>query len=275
MSNSGNGPRNAVGCGSGAGNVSGSNGGFSISLGAVTVFLLILLAAPLARAQREHVVHFSGTPYELHVYKIHGHKPGQTLMLIGGIQGNEPGGFLSADLYADMTLEKGNLIVIPRANFYSIMLNDRGPNGDMNRKFNKDTPSDRELKIVTILKELMAESDLILNLHDGSGFYRPKYISDSMNPRRFGQSIIADAEEYTPPKSDKPLQLGRMARQVCEEINAQIDNANYHFRFNNHRTMDPDSPNLEQRGSATYYALKNWASRPLGWRPPSPCPPLN
>ena len=55
-------------------------------------------------------------------------------MLIGGIQGNEPGGFLSADLYADMSLEKGNLIVVPRANFYSILLNKRGPHGDMNRK---------------------------------------------------------------------------------------------------------------------------------------------
>ena len=60
-------------------------------------------------------------------------------MLIGGIQGNEPGGFISADLYADMSLEKGNLIVVPRANFYSIILNQRGAHGDMNRKF---TPED-------------------------------------------------------------------------------------------------------------------------------------
>jgi hypothetical protein len=32
-----------------------------------------------------------------------------------------------------MSLKKGNLIVVPRANFYSIIMNDRGPNGDMNR----------------------------------------------------------------------------------------------------------------------------------------------
>ena len=36
-------------------------------------------------------------------------------MLIGGIQGNEPGGFLSADLYADMSQFKDNLSVVPRA----------------------------------------------------------------------------------------------------------------------------------------------------------------
>jgi len=36
-------------------------------------------------------------------------------MLIGGIEGNEPGGFLSADLSADMSQLKGNLSVFPRA----------------------------------------------------------------------------------------------------------------------------------------------------------------
>ena len=92
-----------------------------------------------ALSKREHLVHFPNTSYELNIYKIYGKQPGKTLMLIGGIQGNEPGGFLSADLYADMRLEKGNLIVVPRANFNSIILNQRGPHGDMNRKF---TPQD-------------------------------------------------------------------------------------------------------------------------------------
>ena len=154
-----------------------------------------------------------------------------------------------------MTLEKGNLIVIPRANFHSIMLNKRGPNGDMNRKFNKTAQLDQEIKIVTILKNLMAESDLLLNLHDGSGYFRPKFVSPEMNPRRYGQSIIADTEEYPLPKSGEVIKLGRMAEQVCREINSQIENPLYHFRFNNHRTVDPDSPHPEQRGSATYYAL--------------------
>lgn len=223
------------------------------------LFLLVLsgvwLPAQPGWAKREHIVHFQDTPHELHVFKIQGHKPGKTLMLIGGIQGNEPGGFLSADLYADMTLEKGNLIVVPRANFYSIMLNKRGPNGDMNRKFNKGGPSDQELKIVEILKNLMAESDLMLNLHDGSGFYRPTYISKTMNPMRFGQSIIADADVYRDPKTGREIRLAEMARQVCQKMNQQIENQTYHFRFNNHRTSDPDTKHQEQRGSATFYAL--------------------
>ncbi|MBF0529637.1 MAG: hypothetical protein HQK55_10275, partial [Deltaproteobacteria bacterium] len=55
-------------------------------------------------SRREHTTYFRDTPYELNVYKIRGRKDGPTMMIIGGIQGDEPGGFLSADLYTDMAL---------------------------------------------------------------------------------------------------------------------------------------------------------------------------
>jgi len=51
-----------------------------------------------ATAQRKHLVYFPNTVYELNVYKIYGKQSGKIPMLIGGIQGNKPGGFLSADL---------------------------------------------------------------------------------------------------------------------------------------------------------------------------------
>ena len=220
-------------------------------LGVVLAFMAV---AP-AQAKREHTVYFNGASHELHVYKITGRKPGKTLMLIGGIQGNEPGGFLSADLYADMSLEKGALIVVPRANFHSIVLNKRGPRGDMNRKFNVNSSHDVELKVVEILKNLMAQSDCLLNLHDGSGFYRPEWINEQMNPMRFGQSIIADATVYRHPKTGRLLELGALAESVCREINSSVENPTYKFRFNNHRTLEKDSHHKEQRGSATFYAL--------------------
>ncbi|RPJ77646.1 MAG: hypothetical protein EHJ94_10615, partial [Deltaproteobacteria bacterium] len=97
--------------------------------------VMVLLSVHPVQAKKSHTVFFEGTDHELHVYKSFGKEPGKTLMLIGGIQGDEPGGFLSADLYADFSLSKGNLIVVPRANFLSIMLNKRKVNQDMNRKF--------------------------------------------------------------------------------------------------------------------------------------------
>jgi Carboxypeptidase controlling helical cell shape catalytic len=209
-----------------------------------------------AFSKREHQVYFPNTAYELNIYKIKGKKPGKTLMLIGGIQGNEPGGFLSADLYADMRLEKGNLIVVPRANFYSIITNQRGPNGDLNRKFNlEDNSSTMEDQIVSILKKLISESDYLLNLHDGVGYYHPTYIDKWRNPMLFGQSIVADSEEYRIPGSGKTIKLGEMAKKILKEVNPHINGELYKFHFMDTRTDAEDSPHREQRGSATYYAL--------------------
>jgi len=216
---------------------------------------LFIFPAP-ALAKREHLVYFPNTAYELNIYKIYGKRPGKTLMLIGGIQGNEPGGFLSADLYADMSLEKGNLIVVPRANFYSIILNQRGPHGDMNRKFTgEDNSKSMEDKIVTILKKLIKESDYLLNLHDGAGYFYPKYINKWRNPMRFGQAIIADCEEYRVPGTNRVIKLGEMAQKVLDEVNPHIKLDLYKFRFMNTRTGDKKSLHREQQMSATYYAL--------------------
>jgi hypothetical protein len=224
-------------------------------LGTLVPFALIFTPST-AQCKKEHLVYFPNTAYELNIYKIYGKKPGKTLMLIGGIQGNEPGGFTSADLYADMSLAQGNLIVVPRANFYSIILNQRGPNGDMNRKFtHEDSASSMEDKIVTILKKLISESDYLLNLHDGSGYFYPEYINKWRNPMRFGQSIIADCQEYRVPGKNKTLKLGEMAKKIIDQVNPHIGNDLYKFHFMNTKTDDGDSPHREQRMSATYYAL--------------------
>ena len=228
-----------------------------VFLSLVGAMILTWAAFPSpAFSKREHLVYFPNTAYELNIYKIKGKKPGKTLMLIGGIQGNEPGGFLSADLYADMRLEKGNLVVVPRANFYSIITNQRGPNGDLNRKFNlEDNASTVEDQIVSILKKLINDSDYLLNLHDGAGYYHPTYIDKWRNPTLFGQSIVADCEEYRIPGSTKSIKLGEMARKILKEVNPHINGDLYKFHFMDTRTDAEDSPHREQRGSATYYAL--------------------
>ena len=221
----------------------------------VCLSIAIILMPATAWARRTHDIFFRGSDYELDVYRIYGKEPGKTLLLIGGIQGNEPGGFLSADLYADMALAKGNLIVVPRANFYSILLNRRQVNEDMNRKFAQSSEENYEARIVAILKRLIAESDCLLNLHDGSGFYSERWESPMRNPKRYGQSIIADCEAYTIPETGETLRLGDMARRVTEKVNSHIKKQGYRFHFNNHRTRERDSLHPEQRKSATYYAV--------------------
>jgi predicted deacylase len=208
--------------------------------------------------QSLHDVYLANTEHELHIYRIYGKEPGKTIMLIGGIQGDEPGGYLTADLYADISLKKGNLIVVPRANFYSILLNQRdGMTGDMNRKFaNKaDAEKSMEQEIVTILKKLIGEADCLLNLHEGSGFYNKVWKSEVENPDRFGQSIIYDAKSYFDKKNKSTVDLETLAKRVIGKVNPQIDNHRYHFQANNHDTVSDTTRHLEQRKSATYYAL--------------------
>jgi hypothetical protein len=228
-------------------------------LALILAAILTITPLPLAAKSRsENIAYFVNTPYELNIYKIHGRQPGPTLMIIGGIQGDEPGGLLSADLYADMALEKGNLIVVPRANFNSILQFKRGVNVDMNRRFagqGKDMRQQMEDQIVTLLKSLIAESDCLLNNHDGSGFYSPDWENSEVNPLRYGQSIIADTDRYYSQRLQQWLELQAMAERVIAKVNPQIPEPRYRFRFNNHRTGEPDTLHSEQRRSATYYAL--------------------
>ncbi len=218
------------------------------------LFVVVCSVSPCF-AYQQHQVFFQNTDYELHIYRIYGDEPGKTLLIIGGIQGNEPGGYLAADMYVELSLKKGNLIVVPRANFWSIIKNVRGVNGDMNRKFAGGRNPDRDTKIIEKLKELIHESDFLLNLHDGSGYYSTTWISDMRNPMRYGQSIIADCDEFTSKKSDQVFQLGEMARRVCSRVNPAIKKKGHHFHFNNHNTAASNSKHAEQRLSATYFAL--------------------
>lgn len=221
----------------------------------MTFFYYLIFTIFASSTGVEHIVYNANTDFALDVFKIKGRIPGNTIMIIGGIQGDEEGGYLTADLYADIRLKKGNIIVVPRANFPTIIKNKRQINEDMNRRFAILDEQIEEDKVVTVLKKLMFESDLLINLHEGSGFYNPKYINDMENPKRFGQSIIADTVSFFSKKYNKNLELKLMAERVASNVNQKIENKRYHFRFNNHNTADMNSIHPEQRKSATFFAL--------------------
>ncbi|PLX70840.1 MAG: hypothetical protein C0602_04875 [Denitrovibrio sp.] len=225
------------------------------------LIIIILTAASVCfavdRPSTKHEVFFTGTDYELNIYRIYGRNDGKTMFIVGGIQGDEPGGFLSADLYSDLKLDRGNLIVIPRANFKSIILYDRGPDGDMNRRFLDEPEKDDMDKVVAIIKQLMSESDIFLNLHDGWGYHNPKYISKWRNPYRFGQSIITDADIF---KCDDgtELDLRADATTVVAETNKKISDEEHYMHYFNTKTEESGTKFAEMRKTATYYALRTF-----------------
>ncbi|ADD69739.1 conserved hypothetical protein [Denitrovibrio acetiphilus DSM 12809] len=223
----------------------------------ITILVSVNLSFAVERPSTQHEVHFKGTDYELNIYRINGRNDGKTMFIVGGIQGDEPGGFLSADLYSDLRLEKGNLIVIPRANFKSIILYDRGPDGDMNRRFQKNPKEEDMDKVVEIIKQLMSESDVFLNLHDGWGYHTPTYIDKWRNPYRFGQSVITDADVYQCADGTE-LDLRTHADKVLEETNKKIGDEQYHMHYFNTKTQNTGTKFAEMRKTATYYALRTY-----------------
>ncbi len=229
----------------------------------VSLLMFSLLLAGAVHAKSSHKTYFKGSDYELQVYSVKGKEPGKTLLLIGGIQGDEPGGYLSADAYVDMALQKGNLIIVPRANFKSIILGQRGPDGDMNRQFGDNPAPNPMLKVVNKLKELIGQADMFLHLHDGWGFHRPEYIDELRNPSRYGQSLIADTDIFTCDSGEK-LHLGDLAKDILQKVNARIARADHHLHYFNTQTDRPDTRHKAMRKTATFYALRRHCTPAYG-----------
>ena len=222
------------------------------TLWAISLLFTLLAVAPAAASTRSSFVFFEGTQYPLGVVFIQGETPGPTVMIQGGIQGDEPTGFLSAQLLAESRVLKGNLIVVPRANVPSINVHQRSVNVDMNRRFDRDYNQFYEDRLARVVRFLLSQSSAFIHLHEGSGFYDPVYVSPLRNPTRWGQSIIIDANVH-----DR-LDLARLVNAALTEINASVKEQDYQFKLFNTRTFEPDSHYAtEMRKSLTFYALAN------------------
>ena len=193
-------------------------------------------------------------PLQFSLHKIESGKPGPTILVIGGIQGDEPGGFTAASmLVTNYTVTKGNVWVVPNLNFESIIKRSRGVHGDMNRKFKALSKKDPEFKQVQKIKRIILDKkvDVVLNLHDGSGFYKKKYINKMHNPNRWGQSIIIDQQKLDVAEYGE---LENIAEKVQQHINGHLKNKKKYFYVKNTKTREGD---LEMEKSLTYFSIKN------------------
>jgi len=175
-----------------------------------------------------------------------------TLLVIGGIHGNEPGGyFASSFLVRFYTIKKGSLWVVPNLNFDSIIKFKRGIYGDMNRKFAFISKNDKDYKIVNDIKKIILHQkvDLVLNLHDGHGFYRKYWQNSIFNPAAWGQAFIIDQENI---QVNRFGNLGEIAENIAKKLNKDLKK-NYHiFNVKNTKTKFKDE---EMRLSLTYFAI--------------------
>ena len=183
-----------------------------------------------------------------------GKQDNNTLLIIGGIQGDEPGAFMAASIITThYEITKGSVWVVPNLNFYSIIKRSRGPYGDMNRKFAAIPEDDPDYDTVQRIKKYITSDEVkvVLNLHDGSGFYRKDYINWTFSPNRWGQSSIIDQSELD---IEHYGNLAEISKEVCSHVNKNLlrDRDIYHTK-NTHTKMG----DKEMEKSLTYYAINN------------------
>ena len=78
--------------------------------------ILLLFPAFSYATNIKKITFFKNTQFPLTAFFLKGEQPGPTIMVQGGIQGDEICGVLTAQSLLGSRVIKGNIIVVPRAN---------------------------------------------------------------------------------------------------------------------------------------------------------------
>lgn len=186
-------------------------------------------------------------------YRLSGENPGPTLLIIGGIDGDEPGGFhAAATLLSRYKINRGQLWVVPNLNLNGIIKRQRGR---LNLKFASVAKNDPDYAAVTSIQQIVKhpQVDLILNLHDGSGYYHPHRINSLRNPGRWGQSCVIDASTVATKRFGR---LQELTTQVIARDNSFISDNDQRFRLK-HVHTDRAETGIAARKSLSYFAVRN------------------
>lgn len=147
---------------------------------------------------------------------------GPTLMVLGGVHGNEPGGWFAATEAARWMPSRGVLAVVPRANELAIarFLREREGEGDLNRQYPGDPNSEIPMsklaaEITAMAKELRAE--LLLDLHESWAFYIDREAAGFQNRQQAGTAFLGQTITAGPgPRA------ATIASQMGDIVNASI-----------------------------------------------------
>lgn len=125
-----------------------------------------------------------GTEQKTEVYTIRADDPRPTAVIVGGIHGDEANGYLAAERIVGWRIDRGSLVIIPRANVVAIDNHRRtGREGDLNRHFPPGTEPTTELARAIWGVVAEADPDVVIDLHSSRGIFRT-------HPRWAGQAIF-------------------------------------------------------------------------------------
>jgi len=201
-------------------------------------------------AGEERRLLMAGTLYETPLYVFASGREGRIALALGGVHGNEPGGWLAAERVVDRVRpENGALLVIPRANAVAVGLFERTTDAlaDLNRSypgFEDGRPMERmAIEIMNAIREFRV--DLVHDMHESWSFYRDR----STNGTAFlGETISTNGEAGI-----------ALVRSVIERVNANVlyPHEEFSFReFGGQNLQTEQSPlprqtNIPPRGRGT------------------------
>ena len=123
----------------------------------------------------------------------------------------------------------------------------------MNRKFAVVKITDPDYLMVQKIKEIVLDPqvDLVINLHDGHGFYRERWENVIFNPKAWGQTLVIDQNALdNVPFGD----MDKIAQVVTERLNKFLESDHHYFTVKNTETRYKDE---EMQRSLTYFAVTN------------------
>jgi predicted deacylase len=191
---------------------------FKLSLKTVIIVLIITILGMavgngqvLAASSQNTVKRYTlaaNTKYSTDLYVIESNKPGPVVMIVGGVHGSEKAGYTAANQVKNWTIDKGTLLVLPRANQRAIAKERRAIKGEGN--LNRVFPRSKEKNphhplaadIWSVVKKYKV--DWLMDMHEGVNYTKK---SNSV-----GQSLI-----YYP---DRQTRL--MAKKIMKNLNQGI-----------------------------------------------------
>ena len=132
-----------------------------------------------------------GTRFQTPYFVKTGASSGPTIVVVGGVHGDETAGYLAARQLKNWTVQSGTLVVVPDANVPAIKANRRFVGRNMNALFPGNSSGDGNQRLAFEIWDLIKKSkpDLLLTLHESRGFYRE-------NRARYGQTFTFDFPDY-------------------------------------------------------------------------------
>lgn len=192
------------------------------SLALIAAGCLLLAPSSHAAVTTTSQLLLPGSRFETPWYLTDSGQPGPTVLIVGGVHGNEPAGANAAETIRQWPLQNGKLLVIPRANVPGLAANKRLIPGletnlsNLNRNYPRAQQTNDEARgeLAQAIWKIATDNhpDWILDLHEGYDFHQ-------LNDKSVGSSIICF-----------PLPAAQLAADtMLAAVNASITNPSLKF----------------------------------------------